>query len=44
MTKEETLMILKDRYNKVKERPDSSKFSTMKKIAREIRKLEKELS
>ena len=42
MTKEDKLAILKDRVNKIKERPDSSKYSTLKKIIREIRRLEKE--
>lgn len=43
MTKEETLKIMKDRYNKIKERPDSSKYTTTRKLIREIRKLEKEI-
>lgn len=42
MTKAEKLLILKDRYNVIKARPDSQKHSTLRKIARQIRNLEKE--
>lgn len=44
MTAREKLEILEDRYSKIKERPDASKYSTSKKIMRQIRKLERELA
>lgn len=42
MTKEERIKILKDRYNIIKSRSDSPKYTTIRKLARQIRNLEKE--
>lgn len=41
MTKAEKLLILKNRYNVIKARPDSQKHSTLRKVARQIRNLER---